>query len=154
MRSISMVVAAFCALLAGCGKQPAPPRAAVKPVAAKDESSLFPENNRVATEPLKDHLMNKPFLPGGTVADYRDSSGAYREFVVHAADGESAAFLLEDYRKALQSAREVQKSGGYFGLDNGQPVYLFVKGSYLAGVIGLPEDRAGAEAKLLASKLG
>jgi len=43
--------------------------------------------------------------------------------------------------------------GGYFGTDAGGPVYVFAKAKYLAGVVGLAEDRADPIARQLAARL-
>jgi hypothetical protein len=43
--------------------------------------------------------------------------------------------------------------GGYFGTDTNGQVYTFAKSKYLAGVVGLPQDKADPIARQLAARL-
>ena len=126
-----------------------PPKAANK----MDETYLFPLAGRVATQYYADHMMNKEFLPGGTMAEYNGETGEFRAFIVHLAHGGNASFLLEDYKKALHNPTPAANGSAYFGTDDGQPTYVFVRGPYLAGIVGLPRDRAATFAKELSDKL-
>ena len=158
MRYLLILTTAGVLGLSSCGTQaPSRPVADAKPPQAattKDETNLFPPAGRVATQVYPDHMMNKQFLPGGTMAEYRtENNMEYRAFVVHLADGRNASFLLEDYKKVLQNSKPAPGQSSYFGTDNGQPTYVFVRGPYLAGIVGLPEDRAQVAARQLADKL-
>ena len=144
-------------ILSGCGtSEPTRPTANAQPpqtFTTKDETSLFPPAGRVATQVYPDHMMNKQFLPGGTMAEYRGDRGEYRAFVVHLMDGKKASFLLDDYKKVLQNPDYSAEKATCFGTDNGQMTYVFVRGPYLAGIVGLPKDQAEAAAHQLADKL-
>jgi hypothetical protein len=137
----------------GCGQSTEANSKPPKEAATKDESNLFLAAGRVATQVYPDHMMNKPFLPGGTMAEFRGDNGEYREFLVHLADGKKAAFLLQDYKKVLQNAADTADNSAYFGTDDGQPTYVFVRGPYLAGVVGLSQDQAKAVARQWSDKL-
>ena len=65
----------------------------------------------------------------------------------------AAAFLLLDWKKALTGAHLLPSFGGYFGQDAGKPVFVFTKGAWIAGVVGLPEKDADREARGLAARL-
>lgn len=143
----------------GCGTSaPTRPAANAQPpktAITKDESNLFPSAGRVATQVYPDLMMNKQFLPGGTMAEFTAANGAgeYREFLVHLADGRNASFMLQDYKKVLQNPTYEADKAACFGTDDGQPTYVFARGPYLAGIVGLPKDRAEAAAKELADRL-
>jgi hypothetical protein len=50
--------------------------------------------------------------------------------------------------------REYEPSfGGYYGHDAGRPIFVFTKGAWIAGIAGLPEKAADAEARKLAKAL-
>ena len=92
-------------------------------------------------------------VPGGTVATYKRGAREYRVFVTKLKDPTTAAILLLDWKKALQGAKLVPSFGGYFGMDGGQPVFVFTKGAWMAGTVGLAEKEADAEGRVLAARL-
>jgi len=89
-------------------------------------------------------------MPGGTLAHYKRGSVEYDMFVARTPD---AALLLPDWSQSLTGSKLVPSFGGYFGEDAGRPVFVFSKGSWIAGVAGLPEKEADAEARLLAARI-
>jgi hypothetical protein len=151
------VLAALAVLLASCGS--GPPRTAANPPqkaeAAKpaDESRRFPLANRLDTKVIDTQLMGKPFMPGGTLADYKKRKVEYSMFVAKSATPADAAILLLDWSKALEGAHLVPSFGGYFGKDAGRSVFVFTKGAWIAGVAGLPEKEADLQARTLAAHL-
>lgn len=118
-----------------------------------DESSVFSKTNRTKTEVVAKNLLGKSFMPGGTLAYYKRGKTEYRMFVVKLPTALDAAVLLPDWRKALAGSKLIPSFGGYFGTDGGRPVFVFAKDRWLAGIIGLPEKEADAEARILASQL-
>ena len=100
-----------------------------------------------------DHLLGKDFMPGGNLADYKTAAGEYRMFLLKMADPQKAAFLLLDWKSAMPEAKYLAHMGGYYGTDQGQPIYVFAKGPYLAGLVGLSEEKADPEARRFAAKL-
>jgi len=118
-----------------------------------DESRRLPLANRTKAEVIPKALLGKPFMPGGTLATYKKGAKEYRVFVTKLKDPTTAAILLLDWKKALQGAKLVPSFGGYFGTDAGQPVFVFTKGPWMAGTVGLPEKEADAEARVLATRL-
>lgn len=149
--------AALMAILCACGSAPpkeqsqaAPAPAAAKPV---DESRRFPVADRISIRLVDDHVLGKDFLPGGNVAEYRRKGKTYQQFLVHAASAEAAALLLFDFKSHLASANFIAYMGGYFGMDGTAPVYIFQKGVFLAGFVGLPEKDADPLARQFAARL-
>jgi hypothetical protein len=165
MRTILMVVAVTALVSCGPDPKPASSAPASKPEVPKpsDESRRFPKTNLVETKVIDRELMGKSFMPGGTLAHYKKGKQEYDLFVARVADANAAALLLPDWRKALTDAKLIPSFGGYFGTDAGRPVFVFSKGGvshgsggaggWIAGVAGLSEKAADAEARVLAAHL-
>lgn len=150
--------AAVLFLLTGCGPGPSPQKTAepVKQVEKKkpsDESRRFAKANLIRTEVVSEPVWGKPFMPGGTVALYRKGAATHEMFVTKLPAATDAAFLLLDWKKALSDAKLVPSFGGYFGSDNGTPVFVFSKGEWLAGIRGLKQSDADLQARILAAQL-
>ncbi len=143
MKTAALLAALFtcCALAPAGGSKPA------------DESRRFPLTNQVETKVIDNHLLGKSFMPGGTLARYKKGKAQYSMFVARVASPTDAALLLLDWHKALANSHLVPSFGGYFGQDDGQPLFVFSKGAWIAGVAGLPEKEADAQARLLAAHL-
>jgi hypothetical protein len=102
---------------------------------------------------VPDHLLGKDFMPGGNLADYKTAVGEYQIFLIEAPDAHSAAFVLLDWKNAIPDAKYLAHMGGYFGMDQGKPLYIFAKGPYVVGLVGLAEDKADPEARRFAARL-
>jgi hypothetical protein len=157
MRSIGLAFFAA-ALLVSCGEptKPASPEPAQSVDLPKpsDETRRFPLANRTATEVVANHLLDKGFMPGGTLAHFHRGQTDYQMFVAKAPTAQDAAFLLLDWRKALTAPQIVPEFGGYSGQDAaGVPVFVFSKNTWIAGVAGLPAAQANLEARSLAAHL-
>jgi hypothetical protein len=137
---------------------PDKPADSAKPVSKpvpkpSDESFRFPKTNLIATKVVDRDLLGKAFMPGGTLAHYKKGKVEYDMFVARVTDANAAALLLPDWRTSLSDAKLVPSFGGYFGSDAGRPVFVFSKGSWIAGIAGLPLKDADVEARTLASRL-
>ena len=146
------------ALLCSCGgspppKEPAAALAAQKKVKPSDESRRFPMADQVSMKLVDDHLLCKDFLPGGNVAEYHRKGKTYQQFLVHAKSAEASALLLFDFKNYLRDAKFLPHMGGYLGMDGTSPVYVFPKGAFLAGFVGLPEKDADLLARQFAGRL-
>lgn len=145
------------ALLAACGSEPkqanSEPAKKADPMRPPDESRRFPQTNLVDTKVVDKELMGKSFMPGGTLAHYKKGKTEYDMFVARLPSATDAAVVLPDWRKALVDAKLVASFGGYFGQDNGRPVFVFTKDVWIAGVAGLPEKDADLQARALAARL-
>lgn len=125
-------------------------RPSVKP---SDESRRFPQKDRLGMQLVEDRLLSKDFLPGGNLAEYQWKGGRYRQFLVRVGSPEKAAFLLLDFKNVLRDAKFIAHMGGYYGLDGESPVYVFQKGPFLAGFVGLSEKDADPLARHFAARL-
>jgi hypothetical protein len=144
-------------LLSSCdSKPPDAPKVEVKPAETPkppDESRRFNKANQIDTIVVEKQLLGKPFMPGGTLAQYKKGKTEFDMFVAKTASPTEAALILPDWKKLLTDAKYEASFGGYYGHDAGRPVFVFTKGAWIAGIAGLPEKDADAEARKLAKAL-
>jgi hypothetical protein len=153
---LSIAVAAIALGSWGCSS-PAPDIKKATPLDAAeaplDQSQHFPQTGLVKMDRIPDHLLDKKFMPGGNLATYKRGKLEYQQFLGKMPDADHAAFLLLDWNKQLKGSKYLAHMGGYFGLDGTQPVYVFTKGAWIAGIAGLPEEQADAIAREFAARL-
>jgi hypothetical protein len=156
-----LTVAALAVFLCSCDSKPSVSEApkqvetskpAEKPKPA-DESRRFPKTNLVGTIVVDQQLLGKPFMPGGTLAQYKKGKTEYQMFLAKTAMPNDAALILPDWRTVLTDAKLIPSFGGYFGRDAGRPVFVFSKGPWIAGIAGLEQKDADTEARKLAAAL-
>jgi hypothetical protein len=154
----TLTVAVFAVLLSSCDSKPPEvpktevPKAAETPKPA-DESRRFTKVHLIDTIVVEKQLLGKPFMPGGTLAQYKKGKTEFEMFVAKTASPTEAAVILPDWKKVLTDAKYIASFGGYYGHDGGRPIFVFTKGAWIAGVAGLPEKDADAEARKLAKAL-
>ncbi len=156
MRISVFLVGVCAALLTSCGSEPkaeAPAAPKAAPPKPADESRHFPKTNLVDTKVVEGHLLGKEFMPGGTMAHYKRGKTEYDMFLTKLSSPLDAAILLPDWDKALAGSKLVPSFGGYFGQDAGRPVFVFSKGAWIAGVVGLGQKEADLEARTLAGQI-
>ena len=155
MRISVLLAAVFAILTCSCGSQPAVSEPAKKADAPKpsDESDRFSKVNLVKTQVIERQLLGKPFMPGGTLAHYKKGSKDYEMFVAKLPTATDAAILLLDWNKVLKNSKLVSSFGGYIGEDELQTVFVFAKGGWIAGTVGLSPKEADLEARTLAAHL-
>jgi hypothetical protein len=153
-----LTVVVLVALLSSCDSKPveapkteAPKQAEIAKPA--DESRRFSKVHLVDTIVVEKQLLGKPFMPGGTLAQYKKGHTEFDMFVAKTASPTEAALVLPDWKKSLTDAKYIASFGGYYGHDAGRPVFVFAKGPWIAGIAGLPEKEADAEARKLAKAL-
>jgi hypothetical protein len=151
------LLAATAALLAGCGSASKPAEKTEakteEPPKPADETRRFPTADQVSTQVVNNHIMNKAFMPGGTIAHYKKGATEYDMFVAQFPTSTDAAIALANWDGVLQAAKLVPTFGGYFGADGGRPAFVFPKDRWVAGVVGLPQAQADPAARVLASRL-
>jgi hypothetical protein len=152
MRFLTISAIALC--LAGCGQESgSAPKANASEKPARpmpaDESRRFPRAGLVESSVTADPVWGKPFMPGGTIAKYKQ----HEAFIARLPSPAEAAFLLLDWKKTLTDAKLIPSFGGYFGHDQGKPVFVFAKGAWIAGIRGLNQREADLQARTLAAQL-
>jgi hypothetical protein len=118
-----------------------------------DLRTEFPPAGQTRMELVADHLLGKEYLPGGNIADYNTNVGVFQMFLIKEKDTTKAANLILDWRASHADLQYMPKIGGYYGLDNGTPVYLFSKGLFVAGLVGLDANDADLQARGFAARL-
>jgi len=151
MRGLALAVIA-CAF-AGCSSQTEKKVQTLAPPPAKDNTALLLPLNRTSSKVVPDHLLGNSALPGGTIGDYDVRGMKYQLFIIETESAQNAAILLLDLKATLKDPAYIAYMGGYFGTDAAGPVYVFARAKYLAGVVGLAEDRADPIARQLAARL-
>jgi len=139
--------------LVGCSSVPEKKAEAPAPPPVKDNTAQLLPLNRTSAKVVPEHLLGKTALPGGTIGDYDAAGLKYQLFIIETDSAQDAAILLLDLKATLKDPAYIAYMGGYFGTDAGGPVYVFAKAKYLAGVVGLAEDRADPIARQLAARL-
>jgi len=137
----------------GCSPATEKQAEAPAPPSVKDDTALLLPLNRTSAKVVPDHLLGKSALPGGTIGEYDVDGLKYQLFIIETDSPQDAAILLLDLKATLKDPAYIAYMGGYFGTDAGGPVYVFAKAKYLAGVVGLSEDRADPVARQLAARL-
>jgi hypothetical protein len=144
-------------ILCACGSTPPKERpAAPAPALAvtpADEGRRFPMAGQISMRVVNDQVLGKDFLPGGNVAEYKRKGRTYQQFLVRSTTPEAAALLLFEHKSHLRDAKFLAHMGGYYGMDGDKPVYIFQKGAFLAGFVGLPEKEADILARQFAARL-
>lgn len=152
-----LALAAGAALLAGCGSEskPSTPQKTevTQPARPADETRRFPVSDQVSTQLVNDHILNEPFMPGGTIAHYQKGKAEYDMFVAQFPTSTDAAIALANLEGSLKDPKLIPTFGGYFGTYAGRPAFVFPKDRWLAGVIGLPQTEADTAARVLAAHL-
>jgi hypothetical protein len=157
MRLSVSLIASLVIFLVSCGSAPNPPAPSNPPKAEapkpSDETRHLPKANLVESKVVDKELLGKPFMPGGTLGHYKKGKTEYDVFIAKLPTALDAAILLPDWSKALAGSKLVPSFGGYFGQDGARPVFVFSKGTWIAGIAGLPEKDVDAPARILAAQL-
>jgi hypothetical protein len=117
----------------------------------------MPTENRVSSAVVADHILDRQWLPGGTVGHYKSGARQWDLILVKSDSPATAAGWLLDYKKELDGAKLVPSFGGFFGTGTlgsgkGRPVFVFTKGNWLAAAIGLPQADADRVARVFAAR--
>jgi len=148
-------------LLAGCGETkttPAnegadgQPRKLSHPK-QEDLQRFMPRENRQSVTLLEGNLFGDENLPAATVAEYRKGSKQYEQFLFKAQNTAMAGVYLGYCKDAMSNAKFIAGFGGYYGEIDGKPVFAFVKNEYVTGLVGLTQEEADAEGRLIAARI-
>ena len=152
-RMIRLALSALAVMLYGCGGAGVEVAKPVVMKAPADETRRFPLDGRESVEAVAGPLFGKGFLPGGNIAVYKKGAKTWKQFVIRNEDAGQTAVLLSKCRDALTDPKFIAHMGGYFGMDGGQPMFVFPKGRWLAGTVGLAEKDADIAGRVMALRL-
>ena len=149
-------------LLCSCGSDSSKPATAENSPAAPsrisianpiDETRRFPMDGREKVDVIPDHLFGKDYLPGGNIAEYKKAGKTWQQFVIKADNPNQTAILLGRFKDGLKDPKFVAHMGGFYGMDGTTPMFVFPKGRWIAGVVGLPENDADILGRQMAPRL-
>ncbi|MCW5966667.1 MAG: hypothetical protein KIT83_21695, partial [Bryobacterales bacterium] len=80
-------------------------------------------------------------------------ASTYQQFLLKAHNSGMAAVYLGYVKDAMPTRKFVAGFGGYYGEIDGKPVFVFVKGEYVTGLVGLTLEQADAEGRLIAVRI-
>ena len=87
------------------------------------------------------------------MAHYKRGAKEWDLFLAKASGADTAALLLLDFKKQMTNTHVVAHFGGFAGMDGDRPAFVFAKGRWLAGVLGLPEKEADIAAREFAARI-
>lgn len=119
----------------------------------EDLSRYMPRDNRVTAALTEANLFGNENLPRATWAEYRKGAKTYQQFLFKAQNTGMAAVYLGHTKDAMASAKFVAGFGGYYGEIEGKPVFVFVKNEYVTGLVGLSQEEADAEGRVIAVRI-
>ena len=154
MRALALL--SFIMLLTACSEEKVPPPKFPWKLAAPapgNEALKFPAGDQVSVSIVEDQILGHDFLPGGNLGIYKSAKKEYKLFLVKMADGMAPANALLEFKNRLTDAKLVPTFGGYAGLDKGTPTFVFTKGVYLLGIVGLTTEEADSVARHFAGRI-
>ena len=113
----------------------------------------MPLENRVSAGVVDDHMLDRAWLPGGTLGHYKKGAKEWDLILMKADSPTAAAVWLLDYKRELDGAKLVPSFGGFYGTDKGRPAFVFTKGAWFAAVMGLSEAEADVVARPFALRI-
>lgn len=117
------------------------------------EDVRFPSANRKSVAVVETNLLGYSFLSGGNLATYQSDTARYLLFLIRCKDASQAGVYLTGIKGELKDPKFVASYGAYFSQMPNGPLFIFAKGIYLAGIVGLPEDDAVQTGKEFAARL-
>lgn len=118
-----------------------------------DHTPSLIQEGLLASRVVPDHILDQPKLPGGSLGEYQKKGRKYQAFIIDADSNQAAALLLFSFKAELKDPEYISYMGGYFGSDGKQPIYIFAKKQYVAGIAGLTMAEADPLARTMASRL-
>jgi len=117
------------------------------------EDVKFPKPKRKAIEVVPTKLLGYEFLGGGNLASYEDGKKPYKLFAIRCRSAQQAGSYIFDIKSQLKDPKFVASYGGYFSEMPEGAIFVFAKGSYIGGIVGLSETEAIEAGKEFAARL-
>ncbi len=118
------------------------------------EDVRFPSPHRTSIEVVPANLFNLPYLAGGNLAAYDTGKLQYRLFTIRCRNATQAGSYIFDIKNQLDNPRFIAVYGGYYAPQTpAGPLFVFAKGSYIAGIVGLSEADSIETGKEFAARI-
>ncbi|WP_031496826.1 hypothetical protein [Bryobacter aggregatus] len=117
------------------------------------EDVRFPSAKRISVTVVEKPLLGLSYLGGGNLAAYEDGKKQYKLFLIRCRTAQQAGSYIFDIKNQMQDPKFVASYGGYFANTAAGPLFVFAKGSYLAGIAGLSEEEAIETGKEFAARI-
>ena len=121
--------------------------------APEDLARYLPKDGLLSNTVVPDNLLGIQEIPGGNLAEYSKGKQQFQQFLLKAPSVALAAVYLNEVKSAMDGPKFVASFGGYYGVINGSPVFVFVKNQYVMGLIGLSRADADTEGRLVAARV-
>jgi len=145
-------------LLASCGS--APPAEVAKKPALPDlprpiaEDVRFPSPNRKDIRVVDKQLLGLDYLGGGNLAGYDTGKKKYKLLLIRCRNATQAGNYIFDIKNSMEAPKFVASYGGYFAEKTpAGALFVFAKGSYIGGIVGLSEEDAIQTGKEFAARI-
>ena len=146
-------------LLATLSCGPAPQAEVPKPPPLPDlpraiaEDVRFPSLNRKTITVVEAPMLGLPYLAAGNLAHYEGAGKPYKLLTIRCRSAQQAGAYIFDIKNQMKDPKFVASYGGYFSQTSAGPLFVFAKGAYLGGILGLPEDEAIQAGKDFAARI-
>lgn len=122
-----------------------------KPIA---DDVRFPSAHRKQVQVIEKQLLGLPYLGGGNLAEYDTGKQQYKLLLIRCRNATQAGSYIFDIKNQMNSPTFVASYGGYFDAKTAAgPLFVFAKGSYIGGVVGLSEADAIQAGKEFAARI-
>ncbi len=140
-----------------CG--PAPQPESPKPPSLPDlpraiaEDVRFPSLNRKSIAVVNAPMLGLSYLAAGNLAQYEAAGKPYKLLTIRCRSAQQAGVYIFDIKNQMKEPKFVASYGGYFSNTSAGPLFVFAKGTYIGGIVGLPEEEAIQTGKEFASRI-
>ena len=117
------------------------------------EDVRFPSQNRKSMAVVQQPMLGLAYLAAGNLAEYDTGNKQYRLMLIHCRSAQQAGSYIFDIKSQMKEPKFVASYGGYFSQTAAGPLFVFAKGSYIAGIVGLSEDDAVQTGKDFAARI-
>jgi len=118
------------------------------------EDVRFPSANRKDVVVVEKPMLGLAYLGGGNLASYEKGKQPYKLLLIHCRNATQAGSYIFDIKSQMAEPKFVASYGGYFDARTAAgPLFVFAKGSYIGGIVGLGEEEAIQTGKEFAARI-
>ena len=117
------------------------------------EDVRFPSLNRKSVAVVEAPMLGLPYLAAGNLAEYASGAKQYKLLLIHCRTAQQAGSYIVDIKNQMKDPKFVASYGGYFSETSAGRLFVFAKGNYIGGILGLSEDDAIQTGKEFAARI-